>query len=84
MAIQYQYLEQVKGVTMIGGHRIRVLDIDDRRKTGLTPEELANGYEIPLGAVYEAIAYAENHKAEIATLRLDEESALARVQSRAK
>ena len=76
MAIQFQHLEQAQGVTRLAGHRIRVLDVDNSRLSGLSPEEIATEYRLPLGAVYEALAYATDHPEEISHVRETEEQIL--------
>src|SRR5437660_11222332 len=58
----------VGGEARIAGHRIRVRDIVAARDLGgLTPEEIAaNVYpELTLAQVYSALAYYEDHRAEM-------------------
>src|SRR5438034_11788973 len=69
---QYAYIVRTPGVVggeaRIAGHRIRVRDIVAARDLGgLTPEEIAaNVYpELTLAQVYSALAYYEDHRAEI-------------------
>ena len=81
MAIQFQHLEQANGVTKLASHRIRVLDIDNSRLSGLSPEDIAREYHLPLGAVYEALAYASDHTDEIARLRQTEDQVLERLRA---
>jgi len=69
---QYAYIVRTPGVVggeaRIAGYRIRVRDIVAARDLGgLTPEEIAaNIYpELTLAQVYSALAYYEDHRAEI-------------------
>ena len=69
---QYAYIVRTPGVVggeaRIAGQRIRVRDIVAARDLGgLTPEEIAaNVYpELTLAQVYSALAYYEDHRAEI-------------------
>lgn len=58
----------VSGEPRIEGHRIRVRDIVAARDLGgLTPEEIAASVypELTLAQVYSALAYYEDHRAEI-------------------
>lgn len=61
----------------ISGTRITVGDIVlMHRRLGRALEEIAGTYDLPLAAVYEAMAYYYDHKEEI-DQSLDEEEALA-------
>ena len=56
------------GEARIDGHRIRVRDVVAARdRGGLTPEEIASTVYpgLTLGQVYAALAYYEDHRAEI-------------------
>ena len=83
MAIQYRHLEQQNGVTRIAGHRMRAFDIMDIRRQGPTPEEIADDYSLPLGVVYEALAYATDHPDEMGAVnRRDQEAYYGRKSSK--
>jgi hypothetical protein len=58
------YLRQlfVKG-TEFAAHDLYVLYVDDEEP--MTPEEIAEGYGVPVGAVHEAIAYCQSDPPEI-------------------
>jgi len=69
---EYGYIVRTPGVVggepRIAGHRIRVRDIVAARDLGgLTPEEIAASVypELTLAEVYSALAYYEDHQAEI-------------------
>ena len=67
---QYAYIVRTPGVVggeaRIAGHRIRVRDIVAARDLGgLTPEEIAVEYDLPMEAVLEAIAYCQSNPPEI-------------------
>jgi len=64
------------GKPRISGTRITVGDIVlMHRRLGRALEEIAGTYDLPLAAVYEAMAYYYDHKEEI-DRSLDEEEAL--------
>jgi len=66
MAIAFQHLVKMPtGDTEIGRSRVRVYTIQGLRESGDTPEEIAEAYRLPLGAVYEALAYAADHPEEM-------------------
>jgi uncharacterized protein (DUF433 family) len=61
----------------VSGTRITVADIVlMHRRLGRALEEIAGSYDLPLAAVYAAMAYYYDHKEEI-DQSLDEEEALA-------
>jgi uncharacterized protein (DUF433 family) len=65
------------GKPRIAGTRITVADVVlMHRRLGRALEEIAGTYDLPLAAVYAAMAYYYDHKDEI-DLSLDEEEALA-------
>jgi len=74
MAIQYKHLEQQNGVTRIVGHRMRAFDILDIQRHGATPNEI-DDYSLPLGAIYEALAYAADHPEEMAAVEQRDQDA---------
>ncbi len=70
MAIAFQYLVRIpNGDTEIVGSGVRVYTILGLRESGDTPEVIAKAYGLPLAAVYEALAYAEEHPEEMAEIR---------------
>jgi uncharacterized protein (DUF433 family) len=73
MAITFRHLEDRKGTMCIAGSRLRVYTIQGLRRSGDTPEEIAQDYRIPLGAVYEALAYAADHPDEMDEIRKAED-----------
>src|SRR5579884_1962435 len=70
VAIAFKYLvwDDQKRVTKIAGRRIRVYDVLGYATYGDSPQEIAEDYRLPLAAVYEALAYAEEHPEEMAEL----------------
>jgi uncharacterized protein (DUF433 family) len=77
MAIQFRHLEHQDGVTRIAGHRMRAFDIFDIQRHGAAPDQIAEEYALPLGAVYEALAYAFDHPVEMASLEQRDRDAYA-------
>lgn len=70
MVIAFQYIvREPDRDTHISGRRIRVYTILCLRETGETPERIAEGYRLPLAAIYEALAYAAEHPDEMDTIR---------------
>jgi|SRR5579862_5441850 len=72
MAITYRHLEQRDGTTYLAGTRIRVYNIMTMHQEGDTPVRLAQGYHLPVAAVYEALAYAADHPEEMEAIRREE------------
>ncbi len=65
-----RYIDITAGVCggrpRVAGHRITVIDIATwRLKLGMALEEIAGTYDLPLAAVYAAMAYYFDHRAEI-------------------
>ena len=74
MAISFQHLApNGKGVVVIAGRRIRVFDVLGYVREGSSAQQVPEDYNLPLAAVYEALAYAEEHPAEMAALRARED-----------
>jgi uncharacterized protein (DUF433 family) len=70
MAIAFQHLiKQPNGTTEIAGRGIRAYTILGLHESGDTPEVIADAYDLPLGAVYEALAYASDHAEEMDAIR---------------
>jgi uncharacterized protein (DUF433 family) len=66
MAIAFRHLVKVaNGDTEVGRTGIRVYTIQGLPESGDTPEEIAEAYNLPLGAVYEALAYAADNPDEM-------------------
>jgi len=76
MAIAFKHLvKKSDGVTEIAGTGIRVRTLHALYEMGDTPERVADGYDLPLAAVLEALAYAADNPDEMeATNRADEEA----------
>ncbi|HLY67688.1 MAG TPA: DUF433 domain-containing protein [Chloroflexota bacterium] len=76
MAIAFRHLvRKPDGVTEIAGKGIRVCTLHALYEMGDTAERIADGYDLPLAAVLEALAYAADNPEEIeATNRADEEA----------
>ena len=65
-----QYIEVTAGIAggkpRIAGHRITVQDIAIwHERLGRSPDEIAAEYDLTLAAVYAALAYYFDHRAEI-------------------
>ena len=70
MTLAYKHLVQKpNGATEIAGRGVRVYTILGLRDSGDTPEVIAEEYRLPLGAVYEALAYAADHPEEMENIR---------------
>ncbi|HEY8694370.1 MAG TPA: DUF433 domain-containing protein [Chloroflexota bacterium] len=70
MAIAFQHLVRMpNGDTEITGRGVRVYTILCLQKTGDTPERIAEGYDLPLAAVLEALAYAADYPDEMEAIR---------------
>ncbi|HYU20331.1 MAG TPA: DUF433 domain-containing protein [Chloroflexota bacterium] len=66
MAIAFRHLVRMpNGDTEIEGTGLRVYTVLGLRQAGDTPEEIADAYRLPLGAVYEALAYAADNPDEM-------------------
>jgi len=66
MAIAFQHLvKKPNGDTEIEGTGIRVCTLHALYEMGDTPERMAEGYDLPLAAMLEALAYAADHPDEI-------------------
>jgi len=76
MAIAFAHLvESADGETRIAGRRITVYDVLCRHELGEDAPTIADRYDLPLAAVYEALAYALDHPDEMARLRDADEAA---------
>ena len=70
MSIAFKHvIKTTDGDAEIAGRGIRVYTIFGLRESGDTPEVMAGAYRLPLGAVYEALAYAADHVDEMEAIR---------------
>ena len=70
MDLAYKHLvKKPNGATEIDGRGIRVYTILGLTESGDSPEVIAKEYRLPLGAVYEALAYAADHPEEMEAIR---------------
>jgi len=82
MAIAFKYLARaMTGAIEIVGRGIRAYDVLGYVSEGDTPQDIADNYELPLAAVYEALAYAEENSDEMAALRDREDKAYSAVMA---
>lgn len=80
-----RYIEITPGVCggrpRLAGHRIMVIDIATwRLKLGMALEEIAGKYDLPLAAVYAAMAYYFEHRVEIDQRAEDDRAFVERFQ----
>lgn len=76
MALTYRHIvKKANGDTAVAGGRIRVYTLFMNHQSGDSPEELASDYDLALGAVYEALAYAADHPEEMEAIRKANEEA---------
>ena len=70
MSLAYKHLVQMpNGTTEVARRGVRVYTILGLRESGDTPEEIAEDFSLPLGTVYEALAYAADHPDEMEAIR---------------
>jgi uncharacterized protein (DUF433 family) len=70
MAIAFKYLAIGEhGDIEIGKTGVGVHNIFFQHELGETPEQLVEGFRIPLAAVYEALAYGAEHPEEMEAIR---------------
>lgn len=70
MAIAFRHLVRMpNGDTEIESTGVRVYTVLGLRQSGDTPEEIADAYRLPLGAVYEALAFAADKPEEMEAIR---------------
>jgi uncharacterized protein (DUF433 family) len=79
MTLTFQYLApKASGDMAIAGRGLRVYTILGEYEMGMSAESIAENAEIPLAAVYEALAYAAEHPEEMeAIARADDEAYVA-------
>ena len=76
MAIAFQHLvKKPNGDTEIAGTGIRVCTLHALYEMGDTPERMADGYDLPLAAVLEALAYAADNPDEMAAINRADQDA---------
>ena len=75
--------DMLGGKPRIAGHRIAVTHIKAWRLTrGMTEAEIAEAYDLPLPAIYAAMAYYYEHKAEIDARDLQEATLISEMAAR--
>ena len=85
MAIAFKYLAPGEhGEIEIAKTGVGVNNIFFQHQLGETPEELVEGFRIPLAAVYEALAYAAEHREEMEAIRRADEEVGERVLKAAR
>ena len=73
MDLAYKHLvKKPNGATEIAGRGIRVYTVLGLTESGDTPDVIAENYDLPLGAVYEALAYAADRPEEMEAIRQKE------------
>ncbi|HUG22311.1 DUF433 domain-containing protein, partial [Piscinibacter sp.] len=83
MTIAFRHLvKKPNGDTEIGQTGIRVYTILDCHRSGEAPEEIAGAYDIPLAAVYEALAYAEENPDEMEAIERADDAATRKLHAR--
>lgn len=76
MTLLFQHLAKASnGDTEIVGTGIRVYTILGLYEFGDTAEVISDAYDLPIAAVYEALAYAFEHPEEMETIRRADEAA---------
>jgi uncharacterized protein (DUF433 family) len=76
MPIMFQHLvKAANGDTEIASRGLRVYTILGLYETGDSAEYIADEYDVPVAAVYEALAYAADHKEEMEAIRRADEAA---------
>ena len=70
MALTFMHVVRApNGDAEIGRTGVRVYTILCLHQSGDTPEEIADDYGLPIGAVYEALAHAADHPEEMDAIR---------------
>ena len=76
MTLTYQHLATgADGDTEIAGTGLRVYTVLALYEMGDSAEYIADEYEVPVGAVYEALAYAADHPEEMAAITRADDAA---------
>ncbi|HVA23581.1 MAG TPA: DUF433 domain-containing protein [Chloroflexota bacterium] len=76
---RYKYLNEKNGATEVLDSGLRVIDVLGWYEVGETPEAIAEDFSLPLAAVFEALAYANEYPEEIAAIRDRDAAALKRI-----
>ncbi len=85
MAIAFKYLAPDEhGDIEIAGTGVLVFSLFAQNQLGQPPEQLVEGFRLPLAAVYEALAYAAEHPDEMEAIRRANDEIGARVLSEAR
>ncbi len=83
MTLAFRHLITAQnGDTEIDGTGLRVYTVLGLYETGDSPEYIADEYDVPLAAVYEALAHAADHPDEMEQIRKADEEAEERIISR--
>jgi len=80
-AARFKYLNEKNGATEVLDSGLRVIDVLGWYEVGETPEAIAEDFGLPLAAVFEALAYANEYPQEIKAIRERDEAALATLKS---
>jgi uncharacterized protein (DUF433 family) len=76
MTLTFQHLwEGPNGDTAIVGSGLRVYTILGEYEMGRSAEAIADGHDVPVAAVYEALAYAADHPEEMEAISIADDEA---------
>ncbi|MBM2812101.1 MAG: hypothetical protein HW416_2860 [Chloroflexi bacterium] len=76
MTLAFQYLAtDPNGDTEIAGHGLRVYTVLGEYEMGMSAEAIADEADIPVAAVYEALAYAAENSDEMAAIAQADDAA---------
>src|SRR6266516_3440427 len=82
MTLTFQHLMTVSnGATEVAGTGLRVYTVLSLYEMGDSAECIADQYDVPIAAVYEALAYAADHVDEMEAIRQADEAAEQRMLS---
>ena len=81
METRFKYLALTHGEMKVAGSGLSVFNVLGSYSTGDKPEDIASAYEIPLAAVFEALAYACENADEMAATRTRNEQALSELKA---
>lgn len=80
MKTQFKYLAHRNGATEVCDSGLRVIDVLGWYKVGESPEWIAEEFDLPIAAVFEALAYAHEYPAEIEAIRAKDAAAVEQVK----
>ncbi|HEX6512521.1 MAG TPA: DUF433 domain-containing protein [Chloroflexota bacterium] len=80
MKTQFKYLARRNGATEVMDSGMRVIDVLGWYNVGETPEAIAEDFELPIAAVFEALAYAHEYPEEIDAIRARDAAAVAEMK----